>query len=87
MNEEAISKPDVAVCDFLAASLNFPTPLPVPTLLFQHNVEAALWNRQQLHEKNPLKKLIFRIEYTAMANITATKAVFSNSANSFAPCP
>jgi glycosyltransferase involved in cell wall biosynthesis len=58
--------PDVAVCDFLAASLNFPDPLPVPSVLFQHNVESALWNRQAKHEKNPLKKVVFSIEAAKM---------------------
>ena len=37
---------DVAVCDFLAASLNFPKQLNTPTVLFQHNVEASIWQRQ-----------------------------------------
>ncbi len=59
-------KPDVAVCDFLAASLNFPDPLPVPSVLFQHNVESALWNRQAKHEKNPVKKAVFTIEAAKM---------------------
>ena len=30
---------DVAVCDFLSASLNFPATLSTPSVLFQHNVE------------------------------------------------
>ena len=58
--------PDVAVCDFLAASLNFPDPLPVPSVLFQHNVESALWNRQAKHERNPVKKIVFSIEAAKM---------------------
>src|SRR5438270_67214 len=33
------NKFDVAVCDFLSASLNFPENLATPTVLFQHNVE------------------------------------------------
>src|ERR1700758_5400986 len=36
---------DVAVCDFLSASLNFPQSSPVPVALFQHNVETSLWRR------------------------------------------
>jgi glycosyltransferase involved in cell wall biosynthesis len=59
-------RPDVAVCDFLAASLNFPEPLPVPSVLFQHNVEAALWSRQARHEQHPLRKLAFSIEAAKM---------------------
>src|ERR1700693_1568502 len=33
---------DVAVCDFLASALNFPSHLVTPTSLFQHNVESIL---------------------------------------------
>jgi glycosyltransferase involved in cell wall biosynthesis len=60
------ARPDVAVCDFLAASLNFPDPLPLPSVLFQHNVESALWNRQAKHERNPVKKVVFSIEAAKM---------------------
>jgi polysaccharide biosynthesis protein PslH len=59
-------RPDVAVCDFLAASLNFPDPLPIPSVLFQHNVESALWDRQARHEKNPVRKLVYSIEAAKM---------------------
>jgi glycosyltransferase involved in cell wall biosynthesis len=40
---------DIAVCDFLAASMNFPGSTRVPVVLFQHNVEAALWDRRAGH--------------------------------------
>jgi glycosyltransferase involved in cell wall biosynthesis len=53
---------DVAVCDFLSASLNFPRTLATPSVLFQHNVESALWRRQARHEPNPLKRAVFKIE-------------------------
>jgi glycosyltransferase involved in cell wall biosynthesis len=59
-------RPDVAVCDFLAASLNFPDPLPIPAVLFQHNVESALWDRQATHERNPIRKLVYSIEAAKM---------------------
>lgn len=57
---------DVAVCDFLAASLNFPSPLSIPTALFQHNVEAALWQRRARHEGNPIKRPLYAIEARKM---------------------
>jgi len=57
---------DVIVCDFLSASLNFPTSLATPAILFQHNVESALWQRQAKHERNPAKRLVFNIEATKM---------------------
>jgi glycosyltransferase involved in cell wall biosynthesis len=57
---------DVAVCDFLAVSINFPKHLNTPTVLFQHNVEASLWQRQAEYEKHWLKKLIFTMEAAKM---------------------
>lgn len=57
---------DVAVCDFLSASLNFPARLSTPTVLFQHNVETALWRRMASTEKNPLKRLAYQIEAAKM---------------------
>ena len=57
---------DVAVCDFLSASLNFPLQPKTPCLLFQHNVESVLWQRQALRESNPLKRICFRLEAAKM---------------------
>lgn len=57
---------DVAVCDFLSASLNFPASLVVPTVLFQHNVETSLWQRLASTESNPVKRLAFKIEARKM---------------------
>lgn len=39
------SAQDVVVCDFPALSPALPSPAPVPTLLFEHNVEAEIWRR------------------------------------------
>jgi sugar transferase (PEP-CTERM/EpsH1 system associated) len=36
---------DLVVCDFLVSAINFPGGLGVPAVLFQHNVEAAIWAR------------------------------------------
>ncbi len=57
---------DVAICDFLAASLNFPSELETPTVLFQHNVESSLWQRQARHEPNPANRMIFKLEAAKM---------------------
>ena len=57
---------DVAVCDFLSASLNFPNRRSVPCVLFQHNVETLLWQRQAAHEPNMLRRLMFRVEAAKM---------------------
>jgi glycosyltransferase involved in cell wall biosynthesis len=58
---------DVAVCDFLAPSLNFPNNSSVPVVLFQHNVETMLWRRMADKEKNALRKLSYAIEARKMA--------------------
>lgn len=57
---------DVAVCDFLSASLNFPAKLATPCVLFQHNVETSLWQRMAAMESNPVRKLSFAIESAKM---------------------
>lgn len=62
---------DVAVCDFLKASLNFPKQLNTPTVLFQHNVELSIWQRQAECEKHWLKKLVFTIEAAKMRRYEA----------------
>jgi glycosyltransferase involved in cell wall biosynthesis len=58
---------EVAVCDFLSASLNFPETSPMPVVLFQHNVETMLWRRMADTEKSALRKLSYRIEAQKMA--------------------
>jgi glycosyltransferase involved in cell wall biosynthesis len=57
---------DVAVCDFLSASLNFPAELRTPILLFQHNVESVLWRRQADYEPNFIKRIAFMLEAEKM---------------------
>lgn len=58
---------DVAVCDFLSASKNFPERMRTPTVLFQHNVESSLWERIAKGERNPVKRVAFKIESRKMA--------------------
>lgn len=58
---------DVAVCDFLSASLNFPAVPSIPCVLFQHNVESALWRRQATFERDRIKRLVFALEAAKMA--------------------
>jgi glycosyltransferase involved in cell wall biosynthesis len=58
---------DVAVCDFLSASLNFPAASATPVVLFQHNVESILWRRQAREERHPAKRVVFGLEAAKMA--------------------
>ena len=50
-------KPDVVVCDFLTPSINVPERLGCATVLFQHNIEAMIWQRHYQTQANPLKRL------------------------------
>jgi glycosyltransferase involved in cell wall biosynthesis len=50
------NKPDLLVCDFLQPSVNMPDRMPCPSVLFQHNVEAMIWQRHYEVQANPLKK-------------------------------
>ncbi|MCU1295987.1 MAG: hypothetical protein JWO91_265 [Acidobacteriaceae bacterium] len=57
---------DVAVCDFLDAAVNFPEKLTIPSVLFQHNVEAEIWRRHAGTESNPIRRMIYRTEFSKM---------------------
>jgi len=67
-SHDASKRLDVAVCDFLSASLNFPENLITPTVLFQHNVESALWVRMATTESNPVKRFAYQIEAKKMTH-------------------
>ncbi|MBK9313218.1 MAG: glycosyltransferase [Acidobacteria bacterium] len=53
---------DVAVCDFLGPTLNFPDKRLTPVALFQHNIESILWQRHAEHASNPIKRVAWKIE-------------------------
>ena len=57
---------DVAVCDFLVATINFPRTLATPTVLFQHNVESSLWTRRAFIESKPFRRLAYKLEAAKM---------------------
>jgi len=57
---------DIAICDFLGPTLNFPQKSATPMLLFQHNVESILWKRHSLHAANPIKRIAFKLEAAKM---------------------
>lgn len=53
---------DVAVCDFLGPTLNFPDKRLTPVVLFQHNIESILWQRHAEHASNPIKRAAWKVE-------------------------
>lgn len=59
------SRYDVVVCDFLAPSVNLPDGLSVPTVLFQHNVEATIWQRHA-ETATGVRKAFFHTQYRKM---------------------
>jgi len=59
-------KPEVAVCDFLDAAVNFPQHLDIPAVLFQHNVESEIWRRHATNGSRRLKRLMYRTEFSKM---------------------
>lgn len=82
-------KSDVVVCDFLAPAVNMPARLPVPTVLFQHNVEAMIWQRHAGVAGSPTRRAYMREQYRRMsafesracAQFSRTIAVSSQDAN------
>ena len=57
---------DVLVCDFLFPSLNVPDGLGVPTVLFQHNVEAVIWRRHVEVAENVVTRTYMREQWRRM---------------------
>jgi len=52
---------DLIICDFLTPAVNFDFDgLRTPVILFQHNVEARIWERLAAEKSNPLVRLLFR---------------------------
>ncbi len=57
---------DLLVCDFLTPSQNIPPDLPCRTVLFQHNVEAMIWQRHAAVQSHPLARAYFNAQWRRM---------------------
>ena len=55
---------DCVVCDFLAPSPNIPEL--TSCVLFQHNVEAVIWNRRTEHAPDPLRRFYLKLQADRM---------------------
>jgi len=64
--EKEHGKADVVVCDFLFPSVNIPDRLSCPSVLFQHNVEALIWQRHVEVQRNRPARLYFRSQWRRM---------------------
>lgn len=62
---------DLIVCDFLAPSINVPAGLPAPAVLFQHNVEAVIWQRHVSVPQPALRRIYFRAQWQRMRRYEA----------------
>jgi polysaccharide biosynthesis protein PslH len=62
---------DLIVCDFLMPSVDVPLDLPVPAVLFQHNVEATIWQRHALVPQHSLRRAYMRLQWRRMVRYEA----------------
>ncbi|MEQ1692501.1 MAG: glycosyltransferase [Gemmatimonas sp.] len=63
---------DLVVCDFLAPAVNLPSTLAAPTVLFQHNVEAMIWERHAAVSANPVRRAYMREQFRRMHRFEKT---------------
>lgn len=64
---------DVVVCDFLFPSVNVGADLGCPTVLFQHNVEAKIWERHYAIARHPLKRAYLHEQWRRMGAFEAAE--------------
>ena len=57
---------DLCVADFLVAMPNLPSFVPVPIVLFEHNVEHMIWKRLHDVEKRRWRRALLRVEWHKM---------------------
>lgn len=59
---------DLLICDFLAPAVNLPRHVPAPTVLFQHNVEAMIWERHAAVSTSVVRRAYMREQFRRMAS-------------------
>jgi sugar transferase (PEP-CTERM/EpsH1 system associated) len=57
---------DRVVCDFLVPAVNLRGPVPCPSILFTHNVEAEIWRRHAENASGPAARLLYRQQWRRM---------------------
>lgn len=58
---------DLIICDFLAPALNFlDLTFTCPTVLFQHNIEAQIWQRLASSQSSALKRWYLGLQHRRM---------------------
>ncbi len=64
---------DVVVCDFLAPSINVPNDLGIPLVLFQHNIEAMIWQRHAQVAGSTVKRMYMTAQWRRMRAFEAAE--------------
>ena len=59
---------DLVICDFLAPAVNLPRGLVAPTVLFQHNVEAMIWERHAGVSTSVVRRAYMAEQFRRMAS-------------------
>jgi sugar transferase (PEP-CTERM/EpsH1 system associated) len=57
---------DVLVADFLPPVVNLPKSIPVPAVLFTHNVESEIWRRHVANASNLLSRQLLKQQWKRM---------------------
>ena len=57
---------DLVVCDFLSPAVNVAADLPTRSVLFQHNVEAMIWERHAAVPQNPIRRAYMTRQWQRM---------------------
>lgn len=57
---------DLAICDFMQSTLNFRNVKNIPTILFQHNVEATISQRHMQRSRNIISKIFWWLQFRKM---------------------
>ena len=57
---------DYLVVDFVHAAVNMPNDVRVPSILFQHNVEAVIWQRLYQQQTNPIMRKYYEMQWRRM---------------------
>jgi glycosyltransferase involved in cell wall biosynthesis len=62
---------DLLVCDFIFPAPAVPASAPVPRIVFQHNVEARIWDRHAKVGRTPLHRAYFGLQHRRMRRMEA----------------
>lgn len=62
---------DLVICDFLTPSINVPDRIAASAVLFQHNVEAMIWERHAAVARNAVLRKYMSVQWQRMRRFEA----------------